>query len=166
MAKLNTLSHTAAGLAVPVLERMRRTGAYGFKGFSPFTRPCVIAVAEAIPFVELSDYYIAKLYELKGEIVSRGIARHRDEDACVRQTPLPAWRNALLTLCMRNCRSAKIRYRKQFRRSICEYSSRLRFYPSCCLERDRRDYRPPAGALSSRSLAALRVLRRRRMRGY
>ncbi len=47
---------------------------YGFHGFSPFTRPAVIAVAEAIPFVDLTGYDVAKLYELKGEIVSRGIA--------------------------------------------------------------------------------------------
>jgi asparagine synthase (glutamine-hydrolysing) len=46
---------------------------FGFKGFSPFTRPDVIAVAEGIPFIELTKYDVAKLYELKGEIVSRGI---------------------------------------------------------------------------------------------
>ncbi|MFZ0663884.1 MAG: asparagine synthase-related protein [Acidobacteriaceae bacterium] len=47
---------------------------FGFTGFSPFTRPGVIAVAEAIPFIELTDYSVERLYELKGEIVSRGIA--------------------------------------------------------------------------------------------
>ena len=47
---------------------------YGFKGFSPFTRPRVVAVAEGIPFIDLTAYDISKLYELKGEIVSRGIA--------------------------------------------------------------------------------------------
>jgi asparagine synthase (glutamine-hydrolysing) len=46
---------------------------YGFCGFSPFTRPNVIAVAEAIPFVDLTGYDVARLYELKGEIVSRGV---------------------------------------------------------------------------------------------
>jgi asparagine synthase (glutamine-hydrolysing) len=34
----------------------------------------VVAVAEAIPFIELTGYDVAKLYELKGEVVSRGIA--------------------------------------------------------------------------------------------
>ena len=48
---------------------------FGFSGFSPFTRPNVVAVAEAIPFIKLTDYSIEKLYELKGEIVSRGIAK-------------------------------------------------------------------------------------------
>jgi asparagine synthase (glutamine-hydrolysing) len=33
----------------------------------------VIAVAEAIPFIELTNYNVPRLYELKGEIVSRGI---------------------------------------------------------------------------------------------
>ena len=47
---------------------------YGFKGFSPFTRPDVIAVAEAIPFIKLTSYDVEKLYALKGEIVSRGVA--------------------------------------------------------------------------------------------
>jgi len=46
---------------------------FGFCGFSPFTRPNVIAVAEAIPFVELTAYRVERLYELKGEIVARGI---------------------------------------------------------------------------------------------
>lgn len=48
---------------------------YGFNGFSPFTRPNVVAVAEAIPFIKLTDYSVEKLYELKGEIVSRGVAK-------------------------------------------------------------------------------------------
>jgi asparagine synthase (glutamine-hydrolysing) len=47
---------------------------FGFTGFSPFTRPDVIAVAEAIPFIKLTDYSVERLYELKGEIVSRGVA--------------------------------------------------------------------------------------------
>ena len=46
---------------------------HGFQGFSPFTRPSVIAVAEAIPFIDLTKYDVARLYELKGEIVSRGV---------------------------------------------------------------------------------------------
>jgi asparagine synthase (glutamine-hydrolysing) len=46
---------------------------HGFQGFSPFTRPSVIAVAEAIPFIDLTQYDAGRLYELKGEIVSRGV---------------------------------------------------------------------------------------------
>ena len=48
---------------------------YGFSGFSPFTRSSVVAVAEAIPFIDLTDYSVERLYELKGEIVARGIAK-------------------------------------------------------------------------------------------
>ena len=46
---------------------------YGFEGFSPYTRPSVIAVAEAIPFPELTEGSHERLYALKGEIVSRGV---------------------------------------------------------------------------------------------
>jgi asparagine synthase (glutamine-hydrolysing) len=46
---------------------------YGFVGFSPYTRPSVIAVAEAIPFAELTTGSHERLYALKGEIVARGI---------------------------------------------------------------------------------------------
>ena len=48
---------------------------FGFSGFSPFTRPSVIAVAEGIPFIDLTQYSMERLYELKGEIVSRGIEK-------------------------------------------------------------------------------------------
>ena len=46
---------------------------YGFAGFSPYTRPAVIAVAEAIPFAELTEGSHERLYALKGEIVARGV---------------------------------------------------------------------------------------------
>ena len=46
---------------------------FGFQGFSPFTRPNIIEVAEGVPFIALTDYGVDKLYALKGEIVSRGI---------------------------------------------------------------------------------------------
>jgi asparagine synthase (glutamine-hydrolysing) len=45
----------------------------GFEEFSPFTRPNVIAVSEGIPFIQLTEYDVPRLYALKGEIVSRGI---------------------------------------------------------------------------------------------
>ena len=46
---------------------------YGFEGFSPYTRPAVIAVAEAIPFAELTKGSHNKLYALKGDVVARGV---------------------------------------------------------------------------------------------
>ncbi len=46
---------------------------YGFTAFSPYTRPSVIAVAEAIPFAAMTEGSTERLYALKGEIVARGI---------------------------------------------------------------------------------------------
>jgi asparagine synthase (glutamine-hydrolysing) len=46
---------------------------FGFDSFSPYTRPAVIEVAEAIPFIDLSGYDVPTLYSLKGEVVQRGI---------------------------------------------------------------------------------------------
>lgn len=45
----------------------------GFDGFSPFTRPGVIEVAEAIPFAAMAGGETGRLYALKGEIVARGV---------------------------------------------------------------------------------------------
>lgn len=47
--------------------------AFDFQPFSPYTLPNVIEVAENIPFVELTDWDPGALYELKGEVVQRGI---------------------------------------------------------------------------------------------
>lgn len=47
---------------------------YGFDGLSPFTRPAVLAVAEGVPYAELTGGDHERLYALKGEITSRGIA--------------------------------------------------------------------------------------------
>ena len=46
---------------------------FGFTGFSPFTQPAVVAVAEGIPFIALTDYDVERLYRLKGDIVARGV---------------------------------------------------------------------------------------------
>jgi len=46
---------------------------HGFTAFSPYTRPRVIAVAEAIPFAALTQGSTERLYALKGDIVARGI---------------------------------------------------------------------------------------------
>jgi asparagine synthase (glutamine-hydrolysing) len=48
----------------------------GFDGFSPFTRPAVVGVAEAIPFAALSQMSVDRLYSLKGEVARRGIKAH------------------------------------------------------------------------------------------
>ncbi len=46
---------------------------HGFSGFSPLLGRQVMAVSEAIPFIELTQYDVPTLYSLKGEVVSRGI---------------------------------------------------------------------------------------------
>jgi asparagine synthase (glutamine-hydrolysing) len=46
---------------------------FGFSGFSPYTLSNVIEVAESIPFIELTDWDHQRLYQLKGEVVRRGV---------------------------------------------------------------------------------------------
>ncbi len=46
---------------------------FGFTGFSPYAVPDVIEIAEAVPFVALTDWDHQKLYALKGQIVAAGI---------------------------------------------------------------------------------------------
>jgi asparagine synthase (glutamine-hydrolysing) len=45
----------------------------GFTGFSPYTLPNVIDIAEGIPFIDITDWDHNRLYELKGEIVAKGV---------------------------------------------------------------------------------------------
>ncbi len=45
----------------------------GFLGFSPYALPDVIEIAEAIPFVDLTDWDHQRLYQLKGDIVAAGV---------------------------------------------------------------------------------------------
>jgi asparagine synthase (glutamine-hydrolysing) len=45
----------------------------GFAPFSPFTRPAVVAAAEAIPFAALTGGSHERLYALKGELVAAGV---------------------------------------------------------------------------------------------
>lgn len=46
---------------------------FGFEGFSPFTRPNVIEVAEGIPFTALTHDQVDRLYALKGDVVRQGV---------------------------------------------------------------------------------------------
>ena len=48
---------------------------HGFVPFSPYSRPRVIAVAEAIPFAGLTQGSHEVLYSLKGEVLRRGIKK-------------------------------------------------------------------------------------------
>jgi asparagine synthase (glutamine-hydrolysing) len=63
----------SGGLSRSYLRTYAPARHFGFAGFSPFTRPNVIEVAEGIPFTTLTDMSVEKLYALKGDIVSRGV---------------------------------------------------------------------------------------------
>jgi asparagine synthase (glutamine-hydrolysing) len=63
----------SGGLSRSYLRTYAPARHFGFSGFSPFTRPNVIDVAEGIPFTTLTDMSVEKLYALKGEITARGV---------------------------------------------------------------------------------------------
>ncbi len=46
---------------------------FGFSGFSPFTRPALVALAAAMPFDELAAGDHDTLYALKGELLASGV---------------------------------------------------------------------------------------------
>ena len=73
---LGTIKHSltySGGLSRSYTRTYAPAHHFAFQGFSPFTRPAVIAQAEGIPFIALTDYDVEKLYGLKGEIVGRGV---------------------------------------------------------------------------------------------
>jgi len=63
----------SGGLSRSYVRTYAPASQYGFEGFSPYTRPDVIEIAEGIPFAELTRYDVPALYSLKGEIVRRGV---------------------------------------------------------------------------------------------
>jgi asparagine synthase (glutamine-hydrolysing) len=63
----------SGGLSRSYVRTYAPAAAYGFAGFSPYTRPDVIEIAEAIPFASLTRYEVPALYALKGDIVRRGV---------------------------------------------------------------------------------------------
>ena len=68
----HSLTYTG-GLSRSYVRTYAPAARYGFDGFSPYTRPDVIEVAEGIPFAALTRYDVPTLYALKGEIVRRGV---------------------------------------------------------------------------------------------
>jgi asparagine synthase (glutamine-hydrolysing) len=68
----HSLTYTG-GLSRSYVRTYAPARRYNFEGFSPYTRPNVIEVAEGIPFAALTRYDVPALYALKGEIVRRGI---------------------------------------------------------------------------------------------
>jgi asparagine synthase (glutamine-hydrolysing) len=63
----------SGGLSRSYVRTYAPAAKYGFTAFSPYTRPDVIEIAEAIPFGGLTQYDVPTLYSLKGEIVRRGV---------------------------------------------------------------------------------------------
>jgi asparagine synthase (glutamine-hydrolysing) len=63
----------SGGLSRSYVRTYAPARAHGFEGFSPFTQPDVLEVAEGIPFAALTGYDVPTLYALKGEIVRRGV---------------------------------------------------------------------------------------------
>lgn len=63
----------SGGLSRSCTRTFAPTRRFGFTGFSPFTRPNVVAVAEGIPFETLTAMQTERLYALKGDLVARGV---------------------------------------------------------------------------------------------
>jgi asparagine synthase (glutamine-hydrolysing) len=68
----HSLTYTG-GLSRGYVRTYAPAARYGFDGLSPYTLPNVIAVAEAIPFVQLTGWSHERLYDLKGDVVRRGV---------------------------------------------------------------------------------------------
>ena len=73
---VGTMKHSltySGGLSRSYTRTYAPARQFGFEGFSPFTRPSVIEQAEGIPFIALTNYDHGKLYQLKGDVVGRGV---------------------------------------------------------------------------------------------
>ncbi len=63
----------SGGLSRGYMRTFATSDLLGFETFSPYTLPNVIEISEGIPFIDLTNWDHQKLYELKGQIVSKGI---------------------------------------------------------------------------------------------
>ncbi len=73
---IDSMKHSitySGGLSRGYMRTYAPAESLGFTGFSPYTLPNVIEVAEGIPFIEFTDWDHEMLYQLKGEIVGAGI---------------------------------------------------------------------------------------------
>ncbi len=68
----HSLTYTG-GLSRSYTRTYAPAQAWGFDGFSPYTLPRLVEIAEAIPFTALTDWSHERLYDLKGDIVCRGV---------------------------------------------------------------------------------------------
>jgi asparagine synthase (glutamine-hydrolysing) len=63
----------SGGLSRGYMRTYATADTLGFRGFSPYTLPNVIEVAEGIPFIELTGWDHEKLYALKGQVAAIGV---------------------------------------------------------------------------------------------
>jgi asparagine synthase (glutamine-hydrolysing) len=63
----------SGGLSRGYMRTYAPSALLGFEGFSPYTLPNVIEVAEGIPYIDMTNWDHKKLYDLKGQIVARGV---------------------------------------------------------------------------------------------
>ena len=73
---IDSMKHSitySGGLSRGYMRTYAPADKLGFRGFSPYTLPNVIEVAEGIPFIEMTNWNQNLLYKLKGEIVGAGI---------------------------------------------------------------------------------------------
>lgn len=63
----------SGGLSRGIMRSYATGDVLGFETFSPYTLPNVIEVSEGIPFIDFTGWDHKKLYDLKGEIVSKGV---------------------------------------------------------------------------------------------
>jgi asparagine synthase (glutamine-hydrolysing) len=74
---VDALKHSqtySGGLSRGYVRTVAPARRHGFVGFSPFTRPRVIEVAEGIPYGTLCGGDVETLYRLKGEVLAMGVA--------------------------------------------------------------------------------------------
>lgn len=63
----------SGGLSRGYARTYAPAAACGFDGFSPYTLPNVMQIAEGIPFIEMTGWNHERLYRLKGEVVASGV---------------------------------------------------------------------------------------------
>ncbi len=73
---IDSMKHSvtySGGLSRGYMRTYAPADTLDFQGFSPYTLPNVIEIAEGIPFIKMTNWDHQALYQLKGEIVSQGV---------------------------------------------------------------------------------------------
>ena len=63
----------SGGLSRGYMRTYTPSDTLDFEAFSPYTLPNIIEISEGIPFIEMTDWSHEKLYDLKGQIVAKGV---------------------------------------------------------------------------------------------